>query len=70
MIHNISKENIFDFLKANSIIEEVSNVDTIEVHKTEKNASLNWVIIDKKFHSKVVFIMGRFFMTHFRAILK
>ncbi len=45
MIHNISKENIFDFLKGQSIIEEISNVDSIEIEETKENAKLKRVTI-------------------------
>jgi len=45
MIHNISKENIFDFLKGQSIIEEISNVDSIEIKETKENAKLKKVTI-------------------------
>lgn len=45
MTHNISKENIFNFLKAQSIIEEISNKENIEINETDKNAKLKRVTI-------------------------
>lgn len=45
MIHKIKKENIFNFLKAQSIIEELSSSDTIEIDENSKEAHLKKVIL-------------------------
>ena len=38
MTHEINKENIFEFLKEVSIVEEVSNRETLEIKENDKNA--------------------------------
>jgi hypothetical protein len=45
MIHEIKKENIFNFLKAQSIIEELSSGDNIEINENSKEAHLKKVIL-------------------------
>ena len=45
MTHEIKKENIFNFLKAQSIVEEVSSNENIEILEQDKNANLKKVIL-------------------------
>ena len=44
MTHEISKSNIFEFLKEESIVEEIMD-DKIEIYETEKNAKLKKVTL-------------------------
>jgi len=44
MIHELNKLNIFEFLKEESIVEEIID-DTIEIYETDKGARLEKVLL-------------------------
>jgi len=46
MIHRIEKDNIFNFLKEKSVIQEVSEYDTINILEDSKGANLKEVILN------------------------
>lgn len=46
MIHRIEKDNIFNFLKEKSVIQEISEYDTINILEDSKGANLKEVILN------------------------